>query len=392
MDSETKGAKGLERREFLKTSIAAAIGTVTLVPAVFGKFSNAPDKTDIYYETLADALNQLPNAFPRTESNVEILLLKKIFSPEEAWLCGQLTVEFESIDSIAKRIGLSLEETQSRLQHMAKRGFIWGDMNRGIVRLAPFVVGIYEEQLWEMDHELAHLVEDYFSEGGAEFMRYRPAIHRVIPAQSATKSEWILPYDDIKAILKTKKSFRVRDCICRTQQELIGERKCDFPKRVCIDFTSFERSPSERDLSLEETLALVDETEKVGLVHSVSNIAEGLFYLCNCCGCCCGILRGITEYGIENSIAAANYSASIDPRICKGCSVCQKRCHVNAISTKDRKSVVDPEKCIGCGLCVTGCAFKAVTLEPKSEETIIHPPKDFGTWEHERLVNRGLKS
>jgi len=390
MNSNKKSLKKLNRREFIKTS--AVIGTAAVVPAVFGAFSNSPDKTDHYYNTLAEALNKLPNAFPRTKSNVEILLLKKIFSPEEAWLCGQLTVEVESIDSIAKRIGLSVEETRNRLEQMARRGFIWGSVQDGYVRLAPFIVGIYEEQLWDMDHELAHLVEDWFDEGGAEFMRPQPAIHRVIPAQSSTKSEWILPYDDIKAILKTKKSFRVRDCICRVQQELLGERKCDFPKHVCLNFTSFKRPPSDRDISLQEALVLIDETEKVGLVHSVSNIAEGFFYVCNCCGCCCGILRGITKYGIEKSVAASNYYMSIDPDQCKGCGTCIERCHMKALTIKDGIAVVDREKCIGCGLCVTGCVFKAAKLERKSENEIINPPEDFAKWEYERLVNRGLKS
>lgn len=165
MDSNNKSTKKLKRREFIKTS--AIIGTATIVPAVFGAFSNSTDNTDIYYNTLAEALNKLPNAFPRTKSNIEILLLKKIFSPEEAWLCGQLTIESESVDNIAKRIGLSLEETQKRLEQMSKRGFIWGNPKGGKVRLAPFIVGIYEEQLWDMDHELAHLVEEWFDEGGS---------------------------------------------------------------------------------------------------------------------------------------------------------------------------------------------------------------------------------
>ena len=33
-------------------------------------------------------------------------------------------------------------------------------------RLAPFVVGSYEAQAERMDHELAHLVEAYFDDGG----------------------------------------------------------------------------------------------------------------------------------------------------------------------------------------------------------------------------------
>jgi electron transport complex protein RnfB len=390
MKLDNKKKKNFKRREFIKAS--AAIGTAVIVPAVFGIFSSCKEKTELYYNTLADALNKLPNAFPRTKSNIEIQLLKKIFSPEEAWLCGQLTIEPESVDNIAKRIELSAEETRDRLGKMVKRGFIWGNPEGGQVRLAPFIVGIYEEQLWNMDHELAHLTEEYMHEGGAEFMRPQPAIHRVIPAPGSTKSEWILPYDDIKAILKTKKSFRVFDCICRVQQDLINERKCDFPLKVCLSFTSFERPPSEGSISLQEALDLIDETERVGLVHTVSNIAEGFFYVCNCCGCCCGILRGITEFGIENSVAASNYYAVSDPDKCMRCGTCVRRCQVKAISDYDGPAVVDREKCIGCGLCVTSCEFGAMKLERKPDNETIAPPKDFATWEHERLKNRGIES
>jgi electron transport complex protein RnfB len=388
MDITHRNQTKLNRRDFMKTT--AAMGASAIVPAVFGQFSDTPEKTEMYYNTLADALDKLPNAFPRTGSNIEIRLLKKIFSAEEAWLCGQLTVEYEPIESMAKRIGLSAAETRSRLKKMMNRGFVWGDLNAGVVRLAPFIVGIYEEQLWDMDHELAHLMEAWFDEAGPEFMRFQPAIHRVIPAQGSVKTEWILPYDDIKTILRTKKSFRVQDCICRVQQELIGERKCDFPKNVCLNFTSFERPRSNGDITLEQALTLIDETEKIGLVHSVTNIAEGFFYVCNCCGCCCGILRGITEYGIENSVAAANYVAHIDPEQCKGCGTCIKRCQVKAISSIQAVSVVNPDKCIGCGLCVTGCLIHAAKLNRKPDRKIIDPPKDFATWEHERLKNRGI--
>ena len=63
---------------------------------------------------------------------------------------------------------------------------------------------------------------------------------------------------------------------------------------------------------------------------------------------------------------------------------------MKAISKQDGIAVVDQEKCIGCGLCVTGCKFNAAELERKSDSEIINPPKDFATWEHERLVNRGI--
>ena len=46
--------------------------------------------TDEVYEGLADALDRLPNGFPRTPSGVEIPMLKKMYRPEEAWLAARL--------------------------------------------------------------------------------------------------------------------------------------------------------------------------------------------------------------------------------------------------------------------------------------------------------------
>lgn len=348
--------------------------------------------SDYIYEQLAEALNRLPNGFPRTSSNVEIRVLKKIFSPEEASIASQLTGSMESVEVIAKRVGLSLEETKARLVEMAKQGLSW-TYRKGVksfFRLAPFVVGIYESQRESMDHELAHLVEEYLTNGGAVgIMGPQPALHRVVPAQKAVKTEWILPYDDVRAVLLNSKAFRLSDCICRVQQDYVG-RRCDFPLRTCLSFSSAERKPSENDIPKEEALAFLDKAEEMGLVHTVSNVMKGLGYVCNCCGCCCGILRGITDWGIENSVAYANYYAVIDAGECLGCGICRNRCQVQAISEKGGVSVVNRKKCIGCGLCVTGCPNGVAKLEKKPESEIVDPPADFEAWEHSRLRNRGL--
>ena len=348
--------------------------------------------SDHIYEQLAEALNKLPNGFPRTPSNVEIRVLKKIFSSEEASLASQLKGSMESVEAIANRIGLPPEEAEEKLVKMAKRGFLWSYEKNGkpFFRLAPFVVGIYESQRENMDHELAHLVEDYLANGGAVgIMKPQPALHRVIPAQKAVKSEWILPYDDVKAILMNSKTFHLNDCICRMQQDHIG-RRCDFPLRTCLSFSPIQRQPDENTISKEEALAFLDKAEEMGLVHTVSNVMKGLGYVCNCCGCCCGILRAINDWGIENSVAYANYYAVIDADECLGCGICRNRCQVHAISEKDGVSIVNRKKCIGCGLCVTGCPNGVAKLEKKPKSEIVNPPADFESWEHERLRNRGL--
>ena len=350
--------------------------------------------TSDVYEQLAEALDRLPNGFPRTPSNVEIAILKRIFSPEEASLASQLSGQMDHVEAIAKRVGLPENQAKTRLTDMAKRGLLWSDQQAGKprFRLAPFIVGIYESQLERMDHEFAHLFEEYMADGGAAgIMKPQPALHRVIPAQKAVKSEWILPYDDVRAILLASKSFRLRDCICRVQQDHVG-RRCSFPVRTCLSFSSAERAPSPLDVSQEEALVFLDKAEEIGLVHTVSNVMKGIGYVCNCCGCCCGILRGINDWGIENSVAQANYFAAIDPDECIGCGACVQRCQVHAISMKDGVATVDRKRCVGCGLCVTGCPNKVPKLQRRPDTEIVSPPIDFAAWECERLMNKGLIS
>jgi len=145
----------------------------------------------IFYEELADALNALPNGFPRTPSNVEIPLLQKIFTPAEAALARHLGRELEPVDVIARRAGLDEKMARTGLIALAKRRLIWfnGQRDNPRFRLSPFVVGIYEMQWDNMDHEMAHLIEHYMADGGAAgIMRPDPAIHRVVPAQSAARS------------------------------------------------------------------------------------------------------------------------------------------------------------------------------------------------------------
>jgi len=344
------------------------------------------------YERLAKALDKLPNGFPQTPSRVEIQILKKIFPVDEASLASQLGGSMETVEVIARRVGVSEEEASEKLKSMLKRGLLWSSERKGKLRfrLAPFIIGIYEAQLESLDHELAHLVEKYMHDGGAAgIMKPQPALHRVIPAQKAVKSEWILPYDDVKAVLLASKSFNVRDCICRVQQDFIG-RKCNFPLKICLNFASYERPARAGDISKDEALALLDKAEEIGLVHTVSNVMKGFGYVCNCCGCCCGILRGITDWGIENSVVYANYYSAINPDECLGCGTCIDRCQVHAISEKNGVTVVDLKRCIGCGLCVTGCPNGAAKLQRKPKDQIVDPPIDFKTWEQQRLHNRGL--
>lgn len=343
------------------------------------------------YESLAEALDKLPNGFPRTPSNVEIALLQKLFTPEQARIAGILTGTLEPVADIATRIGLSPKEIQRALLEMAKQGLIWLEKSEGKLkfRLAPFVIGIYESQNEKMDPELAHLFEHYMQDGGARgIMNAKPALTRVVPSAGTIKSEWILPYDDIKAIIASSKRFWVSDCICRIQKANLGER-CHYPAELCLSMSPDDNPSRPGNITANEALDMLDLAEELGLVHSVSNIQEQLTFICNCCGCCCAILRGINDWGLDSSVVQANYFAEIDSESCSGCGTCVGRCQVKAIKLEDNIAIINKKLCIGCGLCVTSCPTESARLSRKPDSEFISPPIDFADWEKKRLINRG---
>ena len=79
--------------------------------------------TDVY-ERLAKKLDDLPNGFPATESGVELKILQKIFTPEEAEMTLQMRPMPETVEAVAERIGKPVDEMQEILDHMVTRGLI----------------------------------------------------------------------------------------------------------------------------------------------------------------------------------------------------------------------------------------------------------------------------
>ncbi len=342
------------------------------------------------YERLAEQLAALPNGFPRLASGVEVQLLQKIFTTEQAAIVSVLRREPQTPAQVAAQIGRPESEVAAALKAMARAELVWIGRVSGSLgfRLAPFVVGIYEAHLYGMDRESAELFERFMAEGGAKaLMQMQPPLQRVIPAQGATDAEWILPYDDVKNLMMKARGFSVRDCICRYERSLIGEA-CDAPLRSCLSFSDSERPPHANTISQEQALAILDEAEEFGLVHTVMNTVDSVYYVCNCCGCCCALLRAMNSYGASTAVARANYYAKIDADQCNACGICLDRSQVHAIKPGATSYSVDRARCICCGLCVTGCPDNAAHLCPLPAADIERTPQDFRAWVEERLRSR----
>ena len=68
-----------------------------------------------HYEKLALELDRIPNGFPKTESGVELKLLARLFSPEDAALASTLSLEPKSLKEISEENGLVEAEVKSKL-------------------------------------------------------------------------------------------------------------------------------------------------------------------------------------------------------------------------------------------------------------------------------------
>ena len=350
---------------------------------------------DIYRE-LARRLDAIPNGFPATESGVELRLLAKIFTPEEAALAAVMSLTREPAIVIAARAGVDPDTAYRTLKGMARRGLIRAKKGKGQLTFAlmPFVVGIYEEQLPRMDAELAALFEQYYQETRGGILSDAPPVHRVIPVGEAIPFDLeIFPYERASELLDAAKAWGVRDCICRVQQRLVG-KGCDRPVENCLVFApvegAFDHSEVNRAITKEEALRILREAEEAGLVHSAGNYLGRHYYICNCCTCCCGILRGVAEFDIPTAIARSDFRTVVEAEACISCGDCVERCPFGALSVPEDVCVVDYARCVGCGLCATVCPTDALHLERRPEGEVPLPPANIKEWMIQRAQERSI--
>ncbi len=337
--------------------------------------------SDTVYERLREHLDNLPVGYPKTESGVEIRILKRLFTEEEAEMATHLTYIPETAEQIAQRANWEVEEIKPLLERLADKGLIFRSHKRGITqyRAEWFAIGIYEHQVKNMTKELAEDFEQYLDEALREELvaSADPPQLRVIPVHaSLSPTMGVLPYEDAREIVKKQSKIAIAPCICRIEKRALGE-ECDKPDEVCMIFSTgayyYIENGYGREITSNEALKILDQAHDVGLVCSPSNDQKG-FVICNCCGCCCEILSSLKKIPKPSSIVASNYFTEVDADSCTGCETCLDRCQMDAITMEGGIATIDLDYCIGCGLCVTTCPSEALALKRKEEPEVIVPP------------------
>jgi electron transport complex protein RnfB len=332
------------------------------------------------YPKLAQHLDSLPAGFPATESGVELRILKRLFTPQEAEVALGVTMLMEPASAIAARLNRDEKELEAMLDNMAAKGLIFRSEKGGKAAFmaSQFVVGIWEYHLNDLDEALVRDVNEYLP----EFMHKSWLTHetkqfRVIPVSKEIAAEnTIMPNEVAEEIIRQQSKIVVADCICRKEHRLLG-KGCDSPMEVCLSFGSgayfYEKNGLGRSIDQEEALQILNQGREAGLVLQPGN-AQRPSNICMCCGCCCQILVNLKTLDHPALVVHSNYWARVDDDVCAACEACADRCQMDAISIRDT-AVVDPRRCIGCGLCVPACSTGALSLEQKPADDLYVPPK-----------------
>jgi len=328
--------------------------------------------TDVYGE-LIDRIN-----YPRSDYLLRVL--QKLVTPEEGQLLLDLPAEAAEL---AGKWGMDEETANAKLQEFQERGLAVKTrkgvlFDRDIVQLHDSTLSSSEK--W-VDTELLDLWKEFWECDWSQTLGGVPEdmtmkVVRVLPAVKAIERSPTIsvddlpPEDNLRDLIRGADLLSVVPCTCRRSL-----RRCDAPVDVCLQFNkgaehAINRGAG-RKLSVEEAIALADESEEAGLVHTWPfGISPNLREICNCCGDCCMLFDPCLRSGTTSRVLEkSQFRAQVDRDVCTGCQDCMERCFLGAVEMtkhppgKKLKAAVDQEKCFGCGVCVVGCESGALTLD-----------------------------
>jgi ferredoxin len=310
-----------------------------------------------------------------------------------------MRLNYEPVATIAKRAAMDPSAAYDILYAATDKGLVRtrtrdGERTFALMPETSGFTGFSTPKSVRDDAKAAQLYARWIQETRGGSLSDAPAARRIIPiAESISFSLAIHPYEQASEMLATARSWGVLDCMCRRRTGLAGQG-CSHVLECCLVFApdegAFDDDELIRAVSLEESLRILRQATDDGLVHTTSNIGDHPFNICNCCPCCCSLLRGVVEFHRPTVIAHSGFRATVDETACQGCGDCLKRCHFAALSLPESVCAVDPIRCVGCGQCTLACSFEALSLgrRPAGET----PPRlaDLDEWMAEHAKSRGL--
>lgn len=361
------------------------------------------------YRRLGAKVDAMPTRAPWNDRLHDIL--RTLYTVEEADLVLGMPYGPATLDQIARATHIAPLTLARRLESLCAKGLIMDLWIEGEYRymISPLMIGFFEFTMMRTGPDLdtaewARLFHAYFQHDGSFFEANagsadRVFITRVLPhEESLEEFTEVLDYEKAAAIVDRADQMAVGLCSCRHEKEHAGVKSCDTPLDTCASFgfaaDYLIRRRMARAVSKSEMLDNLDRSRSLGLVLEADNVQNRVRFLCQCCGCCCNVLLGLTRYGHPNILMTSNYIARHHEDPCIGCGRCAQACPIQAISmhatavepdqTADRP-VVDESICLGCGVCGVKCPTGAITLVRRPRR-VLHPETTF-----ERVILQSLE-
>lgn len=273
---------------------------------------------DELYRALQRHLDRMPVPYPPTESGVEIRILKRLFTPDEAKLALCLSAIPGRLGAIHRRTRRTMSRDQlgEALDRMAEKGSIQKMPDKRGPRYgkSSLALGMYEAQVNRLTPELERNVRAYFDEAlGQEIIGPRTPQMRTVPVHKSIPVEHaVATYDDIRRSVEAMPGpFAVIPCVCGRGGHFRGKPcKQTTEPRNCLMFGAaavmMTKKGIARAVSREEMLGFLEQADREGLVLQPENTVNPLFVCC-CCGCCCGVLTAAKKLVRHYWISCADF-------------------------------------------------------------------------------------
>ncbi len=336
--------------------------------------------------------------FGFTKSEHMISMIKAHISPKEAAFLIGFPFINTSLDEIAQMKGMDQKEALKNIKPLCNKAIIYEAINGDKIEYRLFsnlemFLRPFHIKRDDPYKKMANLRNKYFMDGWHSQARHfeHPGTRAIPIHETIQNTKGVMPYEDIARVIDNYEYFSVSECACRNLHKHDPDFiESPFPSNVCLHFNEFGRffdaNGLGRTITREEALAILKEAADAGLVHAITNVEIGgePGVICNCDLEYCVFFKPYHQLGFNKSVDKSNYVVSVTPKDCLACTLCAKRCPMDAIqmkfsrhaTNKFRKApLVDEELCIGCGVCVHKCKKKAITLTRRKET--IPPPKDL---------------
>jgi electron transport complex protein RnfB len=349
-------------------------------------------------EVYAQFVDWLRRCGAYVPDSVELMpLVKASYRPEEARLLTGMPLTPADLQEIAALKHADAIDLAPALDDLARRGLVFRSDERGrtTYRLNSFRFAFLRSFFWpgredEYTRSVAFHVSRYYLNGlGDHWKEVQTKGLRVVPIRRTVDDpREILPYEDVRDLLLQQQLFAVAHCPCRQRARMDGSASsCRHETENCLHFGKLAdyiiKNELGREITREESEAILTRAAEAGLVHAVSNWQRDVDTICNCCSCCCVYFQGFHVLKHKSAMNASRHEIRVNPETCQGCGLCVKRCpmkalqlaaHPNANNKSGQVTVSIPGLCIGCGVCAYKCPTGSLSL--KSRTQVIEPPKD----------------